>query len=296
MNEKVVETPLPYLDAKEQKIVDGIKDAGGDVFRDVLKKKVGGSNTTFIRKIASLKDKGIIEEYKRRDGRTKTAYRFTAHANRLFHFAEALRLQNWFSASQKIELFPEFERMAQALMGNDFNVYEKLGIEPQHIFLETSLAASESPRMKDDEVRETLAMCNAFLQKIVTTRLHPEFGEGVEGYILFHYRLEKPKEELQRTLPQCLMSYVTATDPLERHKASSQLVELSIRYQNVLPMVTMTALNVAHSLKLISDEKALRESYRSYKDEPEFEQMNRVRVAIAALGIFRKLYEKFGAR
>ncbi len=266
------------------------------MFRDLLKKKVGGSNTTFIRKIASLKEKGIIEEYKRADGRTKTAYRFTEHATRIFHFAEALKMRKWYSANQKIELFPEFERMTQALTGNNLNVYKMLGIEPQHMFLETSLAASESPRLKDEEVRETLVMCNAFLQNIVTTRLHPEFGESVEGYIIFHYRFEKPKEELQRTLPQSLMSYVTATNPLERHRASSQLVELSIRYPNVLPMVTITALNVARSLKLVAGEESLRKSYEAYKEEPEFEQMNRVHVTVAALDIFRKLYEKFSAK
>jgi len=110
MNETRAKVPLPYFDDKEHKIVEELKMAGGEIFRTELRQKIGGSNTTFVRKIASLKEKGIIEECKRRDGdgRLKAAYGFTEYASRLFNVERALKMEKWFSASQKIELFPEF--------------------------------------------------------------------------------------------------------------------------------------------------------------------------------------------
>jgi len=296
MSETEVRALLPYFDEKEQKILEEIKKAGGDIFRVDLRQRVGGSNTTFVKKIASLRNKGIIEEYKRRehgDGRLKAAYKFTEYASRLFNVESALRMEKWFSASQKIELFPEFERIAQALMGDSFSVYKMLGIEPQHMFLETLFATSRSPALKEEEIRETLTMCNAFLQNIITGRLYLKLPEQVEGYIIFHYVLERPREEIQRLLFQCLMDYVTSSDPLEQHKASSRMVELTIQYPHLLPTITMAATNVAQAMKLDAELQDLLRKYKAYKEGEEPIQLTRIQLVISALTIFRKLYDSY---
>jgi len=283
---------LPFFDKKEQKIVDAIKDLGGDVFRTDLKRKIGGSNTTFIRKIASLKKKGIIDEYKRKDERLKTAYKFTRHAQTIFDIHDMLSMEKWFSASQKIELFPELERIAQLVIGDGLDIYGMLGIQPLHMSLEASLATNTPPTVKEEEVREILSMINAFLQNIVTKRLNPGLDKEMEGYIIFRYRLEKPEEELQRMLPKYLMDYVKAIDPLEQHRAMSSLVEISIRHINLLPMMTVAASNVAHSLKLESELQILLERYKSYKEGEEPMQLTRIQLMVSALQIFKKLYDQ----
>lgn len=291
--------PLPYFDSKEQKIIDAIKTEEGDIFRTVLQKKIGGSNTTFVRKISSLKEKGIIEEYKRRGdggGRLKTAYKFTEYANRLFNVERALKMEKWFSASQKIELFPEFERITRALIGNSLNIYEMLGIEPQHMFIETLLATSSSPDLKEEEIREILTICNAFLQNIVTGRMHPNPQLQVEGYIIFHYLLEKPREEIQRLLPQYLMDYVASSDPLEQHKACSKMVELTIQYPHLLPMLTMAATNVARAMNLDTELQDLLRKYKLYKEGEEPYQLTRIQLMISVLTIFKKLYDSYGKK
>jgi len=295
MNEAKTKVPLPYFDDKEHKIVEELKMAGGEIFRTELREKIGGSNTTFVRKIASLKEKGIIEEYKRRegDGRLKAAYRLTDYASRLFNVERALKMEKWFSASQKIELFPEFERIARMLMGNGFNVYEMLGIEPQHMFLETLLATSRSPTLREEETREILTMCNAFLQNVITGRLHPKLEEQVEGYIIFHYMLERPKEEIQRLLPQYLMKYITSSDPLEQHRASNNIIELTIQYPRLLSMITMAATNVARAMKLETELEDILRKFKSYKKGEEPLQLTRIELVISALTIFRKLYDSY---
>lgn len=287
--------PLPYFDDKEHKIVEELKMTGGEIFRTELRQKIGGSNTTFVRKIASLKEKGIVEEYKRRegDGRLKAAYRLTDYASRLFNVERALKMEKWFSASQKIELFPEFERIARLLMGNGFNVYEMLGIEPQHMFLETLLATSRSPALGEEEIREILTMCNAFLQNVITGRLHPKLEEQVEGYIIFHYMLERPKEDIQRLLPQYLMNYLTSSDPLEQHRASNKIVELTIQHPRLLSMITMAATNVARAMKLETELEDILRKFKSYKKGEEPLQLTRIELVISALNIFRKLYSSY---
>ena len=295
MNETKTKVPLPYFDDREHKIVEELKVAGGEIFRTELREKIGGSNTTFVRKIASLKEKGIIEEYKRRegDGRLKAAYRLTDYASRLFNVERALKMEKWFSASQKIELFPEFERIARMLMGNGFNVYEMLGIEPQHMFLETLLATSRSPTLREEETREILTMCNAFLQNVITGRLHPKLEEQVEGYIIFHYMLERPKEEIQRLLPQYLMKYITSSDPLEQHRASNNIIELTIQHPRLLSMITMAATNVARAMKLETELEDILRKFKSYKKGEEPLQLTRIELVISALTIFRKLYDSY---
>lgn len=293
MNVAKAKVPLPYFDDREHKIVEELKMAEGEIFRTELRQKIGGSNTTFVRKIASLKEKGIIEEYKRREGngRLKAVYRLTEYATRLFNVERALKMEKWFSASQKIELFPEFERIARILMGNGFNVYEMLGIEPQHMFLETLLATSKSPALREEEIREVLTMCNAFLQNVITGRLHPKLEEQVEGYVIFHYMLERPKEEIQRLLPQYLMEYLTSSDPLEQHRASNKIVELTIQHPHLLSMLTMAATNVARAMNLETELPDILRKFKSYKKGEEPFQLTRIELVISALTIFRKLYD-----
>jgi len=286
--------PLPLFNEKEKEILDEIKGAGGDLFRTDLRRKIGGSNTTFVKKILNLKEKGMIEEYKRREGergRLKTAYRFTEYANRLFNVENALKMERWFSASQKIELFPEFEKIAQALMGGGFNVYEMLGIEPQHMFLETLLATNKPPNLREEEMREVLTMCNALFQNIITGRLYPQLQDQTEGYVIFHYMLEKPKEELQSLLPQLLIDYVSSNDALKQHRARSRMVELTIQYSQLLPMITMAAVNIARSLNLEGELHDLLRKYKSFKEGEEPFQLTRTQLILSALNIFKKLYD-----
>jgi len=173
------------------------------------------------------------------------------------------------------------------------NIYNMLGIEPLHISLETSLATDKPPTMKEEEIREILSMISAFLQNIVTGRLNPRLDRKVEGYIIFHYQLEKPKEEIQQFLPQCLMDYVKAKDALEQHNAVSRLVELSINYPDLLPMLTMAASTIARSLKLENELQMLLENYKSYKEGEKPIHWTCLRLAISALEIFKKLYDSY---
>jgi len=288
-----MQASLPFLDEKESKIVNIMKDEGGDTFRIDLRKKVGGSNTTFIKKVASLKGKGIIEEYKKSNGRLKAAYRFTEHARRIFDLDKIFSMEKWFSAHQKIELFPELERVAQMMVRDDLSIYKMLGIEPLHISLETSLATDTHPIMTEEEVRETLSMISAFIQNIVTGRLSPILDRKAEGYVIFHYKLEKPKEEVQQLLPQCLMDYVKAKDALEQHNAISRLLELTIQSPDLLPMLTMVASTIARSLKLDDELQILLENYKSYKEEEKPIHWTRIRLAISALDIFKRLYDSY---
>ena len=207
----------PYLDDGEKRILDVVNGSGGDIFRVDLRQRIGGSNTTFVRKIACLKERGLLEEYKRRaegGGRLKTAYRLTDYANQMFNVERALGTEKWFSASQKIELFPEFERMARALGGDGRSVYEALGIEPRHVFLETLLATNRCPPLAEEDVREVLTLCSAFLQNIVTERLRLRPTDRAEGHIVFHYLVERTSDGPETRLPEYLARYVTSSDVL----------------------------------------------------------------------------------
>lgn len=284
---------LPCLDDGEQMILDTIKKGGGNIFRSDLREKIKGSNTTFVKKISSLKEKGVIEEYKRRErksGRLKTAYRLTVQASWLFNIERVLKIKKWFSASQKIELFPEFAHIAKVLMGEGYNVYGMLGIEPQHIFIETLLATSKFLPLEDEETREVLSACNAFLQNIVTSKLHTEPQEQAEGYIIFHYMTERPREELQRLLPQYLMNYVTSSDPLERHETLNKIMELTIKHPNLASTMTMAAANIARSLKLKKELQDLIQKYKAFEKENKPRKLTRIQMVLSVLGIFKKLH------
>ncbi len=284
---------LPHLDDREQIILDRIKKSGGDVFRTDLRNKIKGSNTTFIKRISSLKEKGIIEEYKRREhesGRLKTAYQLTLHAKWLFKIEKVRKKERWFSACQKIGLLPEFAHIAKVLMGEGYSVYEMLGIEPQQIFMETLLATSKFPPLQDEETREVLSACNAFLQNIVTSKLHTEPQEQNEGYIIFHYITEKQKEELQRQIPQFLMDYVTSPDPSERYEALNRMMELTIKHPDLALTMTMAAANIARSLELKTEHRDLTKKYKAFKKERNPHKLTCRQLVLSVLNIFKKFY------
>lgn len=297
MSKAALNVPLPWFDRIEQRILDELSKAGGDIFRTDLRARLGGSHTTFGRKIESLKTKGIIEEYKRRNGRLRTAYKLTEYASRLLNLQTVLRMKRWFSASQKIELFPEFENIAKALTGDKINAYKMLGIEPQHMFLETLLAANEPPALEEKEIREILTMCTAFLQNVVTGRLHPRLEEKAEGYIIFHYQLQKPKEEFQSTFLPCLMSYVSeSTDPLQRHRASSKIIELAIQDPSFPEALSLVAMSAARSQDMRRELHDLLGKYKFYKKNVEGirkqdRELALAELVISALSIFKALYD-----
>jgi len=296
VNKATLNVPLPWFDKIEQRILDELSKAGGDIFRTELRARLGGSHTTFGRKIESLKTKGVIEEYKRRNGRLRTAYKLTEYASRLFNLQTVLKMKRWFSASQKIELFPEFENIAKALTGEKTNVYKMLGIQPQHMFLETLLAANEPPALEEEEIREILTMCSAFLQNLVTGRLHPRLEEKAEGHIIFHYQLQKPKEEFQSIFLPCLMSYVSESDPLQRHRASSKIIELAIQDPNFPEALSLIATNAARSQDMKRELHDLLDKYKFYKKNMEGvrkqdRELALTELVISALSIFKALYD-----
>jgi len=288
--------PLTYFDGMEKEIVREIEKAGGVISRVDLRRKVGGSNTTFAKRISSLKRKIAIEEFKKANGRLRTAYRFTQYYRHLSGLQEVLKMENWFSANQTIELFPEFERIAQTLMGEDSGVFKALGIKPQRMLLETSLAVSERLELTDDQVRDVLSLCNATFQNLVTERLHSKFENEVEGYILFHYKLAKPREEIQKLLPECVANYVTSENPLELHRASGKLVELMIQHKDLPHAITVAAMGAAKAMKLDAELEDLARKYKSHRQGVEPLQLTRMELALAALNIFKKLYQSRAKR
>jgi len=104
---------------------------------------------------------------------------------------------------------------------------------------------------------------------------------------------ERPKEP-QRLLPQYIMNYVTASDPLEQHKESSKIVELAIQYPQLPLSLTMAASNVARSLKLETELNDLLQKYQAFKRGEEPMQLTRIQLIISALTIFKRLYDLHG--
>lgn len=290
MNDNTELEFLPNIDTKEKKIIDTIKNSGGNISRQNLRDAIGGSNTTFVRKVMSLKEKGIIEEYKGTEGRTKTWYRFTQHAAHIFNFSDMLTIKKWFSASQKIELFPEFEQIANVLLGKGMNVYDMLGIKPQHMVLETSLASTEFSASDQKRVRDVLSLCNAVFQNIITEKIHPEFSNNVEGYIIFHYNLEKSPEEIQRALPEYLSKYIKAKNSLEQHESITKLGELTIKHHNLISVLTAAAMNIVNQINLKKDAKRLEKQFKIYKEMKTPDHMTRTQMLMICLEIFKKLH------
>ncbi len=289
-------TPFPQFDEIEHKILGKVLETGGRIYRTDLREEVGGSNTTFMRKLESLREKGMLDEFKTREiggGRMKTAYALTKYASRLFELEEVLRMQKWFSASERIEIFPEFDRISRALIGDDFNVYELLGIQPQHLLIETILATSVPPAITEDQVKDLLPMINAYLQNIVTSKLHPKVEERVEGYIIFNYKMEQPERELEQRLLTILKTYVASVDPLDQHKAIGGLTELWITTPEILPKIVMAAVNISTSLKFEAELKDIKRKYRAYQRQEEPMQLTRIQLAISVLVIFKKLYDLY---
>lgn len=288
--------PFAQLDRIEVRILEALREAGSRAYRTDLRAKIGGSNTTFMKKIESLKGKGILEEFKTRGiggRRMKAAYAFTTYTSRLFDLKDVLEMHKWFSASERIELFPEFDRIARALIGDDFDVYRMLGIQRQHLSIETVLATSIPPALTDEQVKELLPMINAYLQNIVTSSLHPKVQDKAEGYLIFHYKLEKPREELERQLLATLMSYVSSSDALDQHRAIGTLTELGITNPDLLPKLTIAATNIATALKFEAELKDLKRKYSSYSRQEEPMQLTRIQLAVAVLKIFEKLYDLY---
>ncbi len=282
---------LPNFDKIEKSIIQVIIHAHGNISRQELRKEIGGSNTTFIKKISILKDKGMIEEYKGTEGRTKTWYRFTQHAKHLFNISDILKTKKWFSANQKIELFPEFENIAKVLLGKGIDVYNMLGITPQHMILETSLASTENSSLDQEKMRDVLSLCNAIFQKIITERIHPNNNEDVEGYVIFHYRMEKSHEEIQNELPKLLSKYVIAKNNLEQYEAITKLGELSIKYKDLIPILTAAAMNIVNQMNLKKDRKELEKNYKEFKEIKKPDHSIRIQMIVICLKIFKKLHK-----
>ncbi len=286
---------LPPVDRIELKILEALRQEGGRTFRTSLRSKIKGSNTTFMKKIEGLKEKGIIEEFKTREesGRMKTAYSFTQYASRLFELEDIVKMRRWFSASERIELFPEFDKIARALIGDDFSVYDTLGIQPQYLSIETILATSIAPRLSEEQIKELLPMINAHLQNIVTSQLHPETQETTQGYIIFHYRLEQPKAELEKELLTTITTYVSSTDPLEQNKAIGKLTELGIKHPELYRKLTLAGTNMSTSLKFQADLVDLKQKHEAYLRKEEPLQLTRIQLSVAILNIFKKLHELY---
>lgn len=285
---------FPLLGKGEQAVLEEIRAQGGDIFRTELRRRIGGSNTTFQKRIAGLLGKGMIEEYKREDGRRRTAYRLTEHASSVFNLERVLAMDKWFSASQRIELFPEFDQTSRILTPTSKSAYEILGIKPQHLIAEVILATNKPPNLSGEEdLRETLTLCNATLQNIATGRLHQTLEGEVEGYIVFHYKLWKPEQGLADQVNDCMTRYFSSDDPLERHRASSKLIEVALGNSSFLDTVTLIAASAAKSLGLATD--PLLKAYRTLREHKAESKHDRIlavtEVVLRSLGIFQQLRE-----
>jgi len=245
--------PLPHLDDYEERIVEEVISSNGGIFRTELRLRMGGSNTTFIKKISNLKKKGILEETKKRpvgDGRLKTFYRLTEFAIYLFGLKRGL---------------------FQTLSVEDLSIYGKPDMESRHLILETFLATSKKPELENRELKELLIMCSAFLQNLLVDKLHTRFRDRLEGYLIFHYKLYKPNEQY-RALAEHITNYMKTENPLTQHKSASDIIELIINYPKLSVPFTMMALKIALSMRFSKD---------------------RIQLVISALNIYKKLYDTF---
>jgi predicted transcriptional regulator len=288
-----IRLPFPLLDKGEQAILEEIRGQGGDIFRTELRRRIEGSNTTFQKRISNLIEKGMIEEYKREDGRRRTAYRLSDHASSVFNLERILAMDKWFSASQRIELFPEFDQASRILMPASKSAYEILGIKPQHLIAETILAVNKPPKLRGSDLGDALTLCNATLQNIATGRLHQTLEGEVEGYIVFHYKLWKPEQELGDQVNDCMTRYLNSDDPLERHRASSRLIEVALRNSNFLDTLTLIAASAAKSFGVATD--PLLKAYRTLREHKAESKHDRIltvtEVVLTSLDIFRQLRE-----
>lgn len=283
---------LPDFDKYEEKIVKELVSSRGGAFRTELRPRMGGSNTTFIKKISSLKEKGILEETKERSlgkGRLKTFYKLTEFAKYLFDLKGLLETNGWFTASHKVELFPEFKDVLQTISGGTWSAYRSLNMGAKHVIIETLLATKRKPELEDRELRRLLIMCSAFLQNAIADKLHSNLRDHMEGYLIFHYKLYRPNEQYT-ALAEYTVSYVKTENPLIQHKNASRIVELIINYPELSMPFTMMALKVALSMRLDEEAKALLRSFKSYKRREEPIQLTRIQLVISVLNIFKKLY------
>lgn len=287
--------PLPHLDDYEERILEEVISSNGGIFRTELRLRMGGSNTTFIKKISNLKKKGILEETKKRpvgNGRLKTFYRLTEFAIYLFGLKKVLDTNNWFTASHKVELFPEFRGLFQTLSVEDLSIYGKPDMESRHLILETFLATSKKPELENRELKELLIMCSAFLQNLLVDKVHTRVRDRLEGYLIFHYKLYKPNEQY-RALAEHITNYMKTENPLTQHKSASDIIELIINYPKLSVPFTMMALKIALSMRFSKEAKSLLRAFKSYRKKEEPIQLTRIQLVISALNIYKKLYDTF---
>jgi len=276
----------------EKKIVEAIWKAGGKIFRTDLRGEIGGSNTTFIRKVLALKNKGIIEEFKERDsnnGRLKTVYAFTEYASRMLDLKGKINNKGWFTASQKIWLLPEFVNVSKKIFKDNCRVYEELGIGERQMYLEALFASNKKPDIDESGFREVLTLCSAFLQDIVANKLKHFAGGDVEGYIIFRYKFEEVTEQ-QKIFSNYVIRYLEAEDPIQQHRILSKIVELVIVNPSIISNLALSTLIIAHSMKWENDLREVTRRYREYMAGKEPLQLTRIEFIISVLNILKKLY------
>ena len=290
---KDLNKPLPMYEFTdhEKKIIEAIYKAGGKIFRTELRKKIGGSNTTFIKKILALKNKGIIREVKERDlknGRLKTAYAFTDYAVRILNFKEKVDCEGWFIASQKIWLLPELTKISRAIFKDTFMDLKGLDVKDGQIYLEVLFASNKKPEV-DDNIRETLTSCIAFLQNLLINRLRYKVTDGVEGYIILRYKFDKETEH-QKNLSSHVIKYLETEDPIHQHRVLSEIVELAIRDSQTIDILALNALITAYSMGWTKHFRSVINKYREYTSGREPIQLTRIECIISALNVLKKLF------
>lgn len=299
MREEYLTPAVSQLSSYEKKIIDAIRESNGVIFRTELRSMVGGSNTTFIRKLLTLKHKGLIEEFKDRDpksGRLKTAYSFTEHAMRLFNVEVSLTDKRWFFTMQKIVQFPEFNNLLRNILNDKTELCKSLEYNSHPLYLEGLLASNQRPKIKSSEIWKVLLLCNTFLHTVILEMLYPELNtekteREIEGYIVFRYRLEKRSEEIE-ALSKYISEYIHSPDPIDQHRKLSKIVELTIEKPHVISVLTLIALITAYYMgwnKMFID---LLEKYREYMFNDEVIQLSRIELILSVLTILKKVSEK----
>lgn len=290
---KGLEEQLPMYEFTdhEKKIIEAIYEAGGKIFRTELRKKISGSNTTFIKKILALKNKGIIVEVKERDsknGRLKTAYTFTDYAASILKFKEKVDAEGWFIASQKIWLLPELTKISKAIFKDSLMNLKGLDVKDGQMYLEILLASNKKPEV-NDHIRETLTSCSAFLQNLLVNKLKYKFTDEVEGYIILRYKFDKETEH-QKNLSNHIIKYLEAEDPIQQHRVLSEIVESAIRDSQTIDILALNALIAAYSMGWTKQFKSVIDKYREYTSGREPIQLTRIECIISALNVLKKLF------
>ncbi len=279
------------LTGHEKKIVEAIYKAGGKIFRTELRKKISGSNTTFIKKILALKNRGIITEVKERDlknGRLKTAYALTEYAARILDLKEKVDCEGWFIAGQKIWLLPELAKISRTIFKDHPKEFKGLEVKDGEMYLEVLFASNKKPEV-NDHIRETLTLCSAFLQNLLINRFRYKVMDGVEGCIILRYRFEKETEN-RRSLSSYIIKYLETEDPIQQHRVLSEIVELAIMDSQTIDVLALNALLIACSMGWTKHFKSVIDRYREYTSGRGPIQLTRIECIISALTVLKKLF------